>query len=105
MRQLIGQRQGEVTPSSRPKSFIDNSQTPVRGMSIGDSSQSEFHRTMGTLVSEADKGLAQVISNQDVLHTSLERLTSAFQEVILPFILHKTFQIDRIIEIWGTGKD
>ncbi|KAJ7498756.1 RhoGEF domain-containing protein [Mycena latifolia] len=71
MRQLIGQRQGEGTPRSRPLSMAVD--TPVRAS--GSNRTYDIHRSLSTLVAEADAGLVRASSNQEALENGIQQLT------------------------------
>lgn len=77
MRQLIGRRQAEGTPRSRPRSTIFD--TP---------SQSSTHtnvvdalRSLETLASEADKDLSRAVSFQETLRQNIVEMAVDCREV------------------------
>ncbi|KAF8165546.1 hypothetical protein B0H34DRAFT_689520 [Crassisporium funariophilum] len=75
MRNLIGRRQGEETPRSRPRIGMFNAHVRTSSGDVGD-----LGKTVDTLVSEADKDLAQAQSNHELLQNELRRLASEFKE-------------------------
>jgi protein ECT2 len=73
MRQLIGKRQTEYTPSSRPHSAAVPNPS---GSNISDSV-----RSVDDLLSDADKDLARALDNYECLQNGLTELTSEFKQV------------------------
>ncbi|KAJ7507977.1 hypothetical protein B0H11DRAFT_1969560 [Mycena galericulata] len=76
MRQLIGQRQGEGTPRSRPFSMAVD--TPVRAS--GSNRTDDSQRSLSILVSEADAGLSRAVSNHEALEDGIQQLTDDFKD-------------------------
>ncbi|KAJ7129503.1 hypothetical protein C8R44DRAFT_79844 [Mycena epipterygia] len=76
MRLLIGQRQGEGTPRSRPISMAAG--TPVRAS--GSSRTDDIHRSLATLVSEADAGLIRASSNHEALENGIQQLSNDLKD-------------------------
>ncbi|KAJ7781077.1 RhoGEF domain-containing protein [Mycena metata] len=76
MRQLIGQRQGESTPRSRPLSMAVD--TPVR--SSGSTRTDDIHRSLTTLVTEADSSLIRASSNYEALESGIQQLTDDLKD-------------------------
>ncbi|KAJ7283948.1 RhoGEF domain-containing protein [Mycena rebaudengoi] len=76
MRQLIGQRQGDGTPRSRPLSTAID--TPVRGS--GASRIDGLHHSLEALVSEADASLTRATSNHEALEDGIKQITMDFQD-------------------------
>ncbi|KAF8969440.1 hypothetical protein BDZ97DRAFT_1902547 [Flammula alnicola] len=77
MRNLIGRRQGEGTPRTRPRSgTLDN--TLSRNSAMADAGN--FVRTVDTFAIEADKDLASAQASQETLQTELVRLAAEFRE-------------------------
>jgi len=78
MRNLIGRRQGEYTPRSRPRSLaadLSVSYSP-------DTAQLEnFASSVEELVSEADSNLARVADYHEVVQDDFKQLASDFKEV------------------------
>lgn len=74
MRQLIGRRQADGTPRSRPRSAIFDT-----------SSQSSTHAnvvdSIGALVSEADRDLSRAVSFQETLRQDIVEMAAGFREV------------------------
>jgi hypothetical protein len=87
MRQLISQRQGEGTPRSRPLSTAVD--TPVR--TSGLSRIDDIHRSLNTLVSEAEVGLTRASSNHQALEDGIQQLSEDLKDVRLPWF-HSTSQ-------------
>jgi len=72
MRNMIGRRQGESTPKSRPWSgTVDTIK----------SNNDELVRSVQMIASEADQGLARAMSNQDDLQTRLKEMATELAEV------------------------
>ncbi|KAJ7638992.1 hypothetical protein FB45DRAFT_904439 [Roridomyces roridus] len=76
MRQLINRRQGEGTPR-RPRSMTVTMDTPV---TVSNNRTDEIRRSLSTLASEADEGLARVASNHDTLESGIHQLTYDLKE-------------------------
>ncbi|KAJ7684015.1 hypothetical protein B0H17DRAFT_985586 [Mycena rosella] len=76
MRQLIGQRQGEGTPRSRPLSMMVD--TPVRAS--GSSRTDDIHHSLSTLASEADAGLIRASANHAALESGIQQLTEDLKD-------------------------
>lgn len=67
MRLLIGNRQGEGTPKSRPRSVFDPSRTlPI---------------AVDELLSDADRDLTHALANHEALQKSLKDFATIFKEV------------------------
>ncbi|KAJ7765035.1 hypothetical protein DFH07DRAFT_811208 [Mycena maculata] len=81
MRQLIGQRQGEGTPRSRPLSTTVD--TPVRASGSGRTG--DIHRSLTTLVSEADASLLRASSNHEALENGIQQLTDDLKDRSMEF--------------------
>ena len=77
MRQVIGRRQGEYTPRSRPRSTFDMNRTPTVDKSQVDRSA----QVVDDLVVEADNDLVQAVSHQDKLQDGLKKLIADYREV------------------------
>jgi hypothetical protein len=77
MRQVIGRRQGEYTPRSRPRSTIDINRTPT----IDKSQVDRAAQVVDDLVLEADNGLVQAVSHQDKMQEGLRKLIADYREV------------------------
>ncbi|KAJ7368468.1 hypothetical protein DFH08DRAFT_26721 [Mycena albidolilacea] len=77
MRQLISQRDGGGTPRNRPLSMA--SDTPVRGGS-GPDRMEDVQRSLTTLVTEADAGLARASTNHETLESGIRQLAEDLQE-------------------------
>ncbi len=77
MRQVIGRRQGDYTPRSRPRSTFDMNQAPTIDKARVDRSA----QAVDDLVVEADNDLVQAVSHQDKLQESLRKLTADYREV------------------------
>ncbi|KAF8195715.1 hypothetical protein K438DRAFT_1906377 [Mycena galopus ATCC 62051] len=77
MRQLISQREGAGTPRTRPLSMAVD--TPVRGAS-GSNRMDDIQRSLTTLVTEADAGLARASSNHEALESGVRQLAEDLQE-------------------------
>ncbi|KAJ6598900.1 hypothetical protein DFH09DRAFT_1129515 [Mycena vulgaris] len=75
MRQLIGQRQGEGTPRSRPLSMAVD--TPVR---TSGSSRDDVHRSLSVLVSEADVALVRASSSHEALENGIQQLAEDLKD-------------------------
>ncbi|KAF9481824.1 hypothetical protein BDN70DRAFT_875770 [Pholiota conissans] len=76
MRNLIGRRQGEGTPRTRPRSgTLDN---PARPPSMSDANI--FIRTIDNLVNEVDRDLSSAQETAQTLQTELSKMTSQFRE-------------------------
>ncbi|KAJ7929939.1 RhoGEF domain-containing protein [Mycena leptocephala] len=76
MRQLISQRQGEGTPRNRPSSMA--SDTPAQAS--GSNRTEDIHRSLTTLVNEADSGLIRASSNHEALENGIQQLAEDFQD-------------------------
>ncbi|KAG1752636.1 uncharacterized protein EDB91DRAFT_1103601 [Suillus paluster] len=76
MRQLIGKRQQEGTPRSRPRSFALEVSTPGPPATPSASTVS----LLGESVADADKFLASALSSHETLHQSLTQVVSDFKE-------------------------
>ncbi|KAJ7094612.1 hypothetical protein B0H15DRAFT_775924 [Mycena belliarum] len=77
MRQLIGQRQGEGTPrNGRPLSTAMD--TPVR--SSGCNRTDDIHRSLSTLMADADAGLARASSNHEALENGIQQLVEDLKD-------------------------
>lgn len=86
MRQLIGQRQGEGTPRTRPLSMAVD--TPLR--TSGSNRTEDIHRSLTTLVTEADASLVRAASNHEALENGIQQLAEDLQEVrIVSLVLRK----------------
>ncbi|KAJ7904679.1 hypothetical protein B0H14DRAFT_3079502 [Mycena olivaceomarginata] len=77
MRQLISQRDGGGTPRNRPLSMA--SETPARGGS-GPDRMEDVQRSLTTLVTEADTGLARASTNHETLESGIRQLAEDLQE-------------------------
>lgn len=77
MRQVIGRRQGDSTPRTRPRSTFDLNRTPTMDKSQVD----KFAQAVDDLVVETDNGLLQAVSHQEKLQESLRKLVADFREV------------------------
>ncbi|EIW82335.1 hypothetical protein CONPUDRAFT_164953 [Coniophora puteana RWD-64-598 SS2] len=75
MRQLIGKRQQDGTPRNR-RSILDGRASSPAFESPGGSDTSRIDET----ISEADRGLAVVISNYGVLQSSIDEVTDELKE-------------------------
>ncbi|KAJ7180267.1 hypothetical protein C8R43DRAFT_972440 [Mycena crocata] len=75
MRQLIGQRQGDGTPRSRPLSIPD---TPVRGS--GSNRTDDIHHSLTSLMSEADAALIRATANHEALESGIRQLTDDLKD-------------------------
>ncbi|KAG2349061.1 hypothetical protein BDR05DRAFT_956431 [Suillus weaverae] len=84
MRQLIGKRQQEGTPRSRPRSFVTELSMPGPPATLGTSNISLLSES----VVDADKLLASALSSHETLHQSLTQVVSDFKEKL--FDLEKT---------------
>jgi len=73
MRQLIGKRQGEITPLSRPRSTMVDISTPRGSDSVQLDSLSEQ-------LSVADRDLTRAATSHETLQDNLERLAADFKE-------------------------
>lgn len=77
MRNLIGRRQGEITPRTRPRSgTLDN---PIRNSAIADTNS--FIRTVDSLLDDVESDLASAQTNTESLQEELTRLAAQFREV------------------------
>ncbi|KAG0709787.1 hypothetical protein DFH29DRAFT_885797 [Suillus ampliporus] len=76
MRQLIGKRQQEGTPRSRPRSFALELSTPGPPVTPGASNVSSLSES----VADADKLLASALSSHETLHQNLTQVVSDFKE-------------------------
>ncbi|KAF9464393.1 hypothetical protein BDZ94DRAFT_1161981 [Collybia nuda] len=76
MRQLIGRRQGEGTPRSRP--FSTAVDTPTRNATS--INISDLSRTIDTLVSDTDKNLSRATSNQEALQRDFKQVATQLKE-------------------------
>ncbi|EGN93023.1 hypothetical protein SERLA73DRAFT_98341 [Serpula lacrymans var. lacrymans S7.3] len=78
MRQLIGKRQPEGTPRSRPRSIVQDSIMPrTPDPSFGDN-----FAYVNESASDADKSLARAVQNNESLHNDLLQLVTDFKERI-----------------------
>jgi len=77
MKQLIGKRQQEGTPRSRPRSFAAEIFMPKPPATPNASNSSLLSES----VADADKFLASALSSHETLHTSLMQVVSDFKEV------------------------
>lgn len=76
MRNLIGRRQGEITPRTRPRSgTLDN---PIRNSAIADTNS--FLRTVDTLLNDVETDLSSAQTSTETLQTELTRLAAQFKE-------------------------
>ncbi|KAG2156207.1 hypothetical protein DEU56DRAFT_766033 [Suillus clintonianus] len=76
MRQLIGKRQQEGTPRTRPRSFAPELFTPGPTPTPSTSNVSQLNES----VADADKLLASALSSHETLHQSLAQVVSDFKE-------------------------
>ncbi|KAH7931234.1 hypothetical protein BV22DRAFT_1115616 [Leucogyrophana mollusca] len=76
MRQLIGKRQFEGTPRSRPRSLVSEGSIS----STSEPSSAPDYSHLDEPVSEADKYLARAVSNCESLHTNILHVVSDFKE-------------------------
>ncbi len=77
MQKLIGQRQGEGTPLSRPRPF-SAFDTPTRAPSFDGT---DAFKPLIQSIAEADDSLMQGINGYNNIQGSLEELSTAFREV------------------------
>jgi hypothetical protein len=103
MRQLISQRDGGGTPRNRPLSMA--SDTPARG-GPGPDRMEDVQRSLTTLVTEADTGLARASTNHETLESGIRQLAEDLQEVGLhSFISSPQLTVCVIVEVGGPRKD
>jgi hypothetical protein len=103
MRQLISQRQGEGTPRNRPSSMA--SDTPAQAS--GSNRTEDIHRSLTTLVNEADSGLIRASSNHEALENGIQQLAEDFQDVrlIIVICIRRASSPVWLTEISGARKD
>lgn len=77
MRQLIGRRQVDGTPRSRPRSTVFD--TPSQ--SSTQANVADISRSVGTLVSEADRDLSRAVSYQATLRQDIMEVATSLKEV------------------------
>jgi hypothetical protein len=77
MRQVIGLRQGDYTPRSRPRSTFGLDRTPSWDKSQIDRAT----QAIDDLVTEADNDLHRAVSHQDKLQEALRKLVIDAREV------------------------
>lgn len=79
MRNLIGRRQGDMPPRTRPRSgTLDN---PIRNSAIADTNG--FLRTVDTLLNDIETDLSSAQTSTETLQTEITRLAAQFKEVRL----------------------
>lgn len=76
MRQLIGRRQVDGTPRSRPRSTVFD--TPSQ--SSTQANVADISRSVGTLVSEADRDLSRAVSYQATLRQDIMEVATSLKE-------------------------
>jgi protein ECT2 len=77
MRQLIGRRQADGTPRSRPRSTVFD--TPSQ--STTQPNVVDVSRSIESLVSEVDKDLSRAVSCQETLRQDIVEVTTGLKEV------------------------
>jgi hypothetical protein len=77
MRQLIGRRQADGTPRSRPRSAVFD--TPSQ--SSTQANVVDVSRSIETLVSEADRDLSRAVSFQETLRQDIVEMATGLKEV------------------------
>jgi protein ECT2 len=78
MRQLIGRRQADGTPRSRPRSTVFDTPT---SQSSAQANVIDVSRSIETLASEADKDLSRAVSCQETLRQDIVEVATGLKEV------------------------